>query len=233
MRLVPALRALGLLVSLGLPWSALALEAPLEDEAPRRLPQLAVEVGGFMSRMQHPSTLIPTSRQQTRTVESRNNAVRLTGGIHFNILRGSGRDDVWWINGIDWYFANAVDVLAFRPGLEKRLSLSRRLTLGVAAFGGAAEVSVPTGQINQNQPTDPGGGLSPGDNFYEGRARKWIFGAGGMASLQYSFGRIVYTRVQAGYTQYFQKADDFRVGSEGFSVSLSGPFAGALLGASF
>jgi hypothetical protein len=234
MRLTLALRSVGLLVSLGLPSSALAQEAPPLEEAPLRPPQLAVEVGGFMSRMQHPTTFVPTSRDLVRTVEARNSAPRLTGGIHFNLLRGSGRSDLWWVNGVDWYFANDVEVLAFRPGLEKRFSLARRLTLGVGAFGGAAEVSVPTGQISQNGPGDPTSGPNLGDRFFEARAKKWIFGAGGMASLHYSFGRIVYTRVQAGYTQYFKKAEDFQVNSDlaGFSVSLSGPFAGALVGVS-
>jgi hypothetical protein len=54
-----------------------------------------------------------------------------------------------------------------------------------------------------------------------------------MASIHYSFGRWVYTRVQAGYTQYFNKADGFASSAtDTFSVSLSGPFAGVLLGLS-
>lgn len=234
MRLTPALCSLGLLASLGLPSSALAEDVPSPEEAPRRPPQLAVEVGGFMSRMEHPTTFVPTARDLVRTVPSRASAVRLTGGVHFNLVRGSDRSDLWWVNGVDWYFADDVEVLAFRPGLEKRLSLTRRLTLGLGAFGGAAEVSVPTGQISQNLPGDPTTGPMLGPDFYEARAKKWIFGAGGMASLHYTFGRVVYTRLQAGYTQYFQRAEGFQVNSdlEGFSVSLSGPFAGALLGVS-
>ncbi|WP_171818250.1 hypothetical protein [Pyxidicoccus fallax] len=228
MRLTAVMRSLGLLVSLGLSSSALAQEVP-GDEAPRRSPQLAVEVGGSLARMNHPSTFVPTTRNMTREVESRASAVRLTGGLHFNLRRGAGRNDLWWVNGVDWYLGDDVDVLAFRPGLEKRFVLARRLTLGVAAYGSAAEVSVPTGQINQ----DPGGGPTMGDSFYEGRARKWIFGAGGMASLQFAITRVLYTRLQGGYTQFFKKAEDFNVGTEGFAVSLSGPFAAALVGVSF
>ncbi|MFP2927052.1 hypothetical protein ACLESO_17990 [Pyxidicoccus sp. 3LG] len=231
MKLTPALCSLGLLVSLGLPSSASATEPlPPEDARP---PQLAVEVGGSLSRMQHGVTQVPTLRAQFKTVESRDSAARLSGGLHFNLLRGSNRDDLWWTNGVDWYFANDVQVLSFRPGLEKRFSLSQRLTLGVAAFGAASEVSLPTGQISMNGPDDPNNGLQLGSDYYEGRDRQWVFGAGGVASLHVNLGRVLYTRLQAGYTQYFQKADAFLVAnSDSFSISLSGPFAGAFLGVS-
>ncbi|WP_164019619.1 hypothetical protein [Pyxidicoccus trucidator] len=234
MRIAPTLCSLGLLVSLGLPLAASAADAPPEEEAPRRPPQFAVELGGFITRMEHPTALVPTTRALVRTVEPRNTAVRLSGGLHFNILRGSNRNDLWWINGVDWYFADDVQVLAFRPGLEKRFPLTRELTLGVAAFGSGAEVSLPTGRISQNQPDDPNNGPMLGDNYYEARTQRWIFGAGGLASFHYSFGRWVYMRVQGGYTQYFKKAEGFEGNStlNQFSVSLSGPFAGAMLGLS-
>lgn len=236
MRIAPALCSLGLLVSLGVPGSARAEDVPaLPMEEPQgRPPQLAVEVGGSFTRLLHPSALIPMTTVLTKPLEARHSAVRLTGGIHFNILRGSNRDDLWWVNGVDWYLADDVQVLSFRPGLEKRFPLAKRLTLGVGAFGGAAEVSLPTGQIQQNQPGDPTTGPTLGRNFSENRARKWVFGAGGVASLHYSFGRWVYARGQAGYTQYFKKAEDFGLSAPGdsFSVSLSGPFAGLLLGLS-
>jgi hypothetical protein len=233
MRVAPALCSAGLLVSLGLPTAALAEEAP-QQESSERPPQLAVELGGAFSRMEHPTGLVPSSRAQVRTVEARNNAARLSGGLHFNILRGSDRNDWWWINGVDWYLADDVQVLAFRPGLEKRFSLSRRLTLGVGAYGSGADVSLPTGRIAQNNPYDPNTGPMLGDDYYEARTRRWVFGAGGVASLHYSFGRWVYMRVQGGYTQYFKKAEGFEGTStlNAFSVSLSGPYGGALLGLS-
>jgi hypothetical protein len=236
MRITPALCSLGLLVSLGVPASALAEDVPPPppmEEPQGRPPQLAVEVGGSFTRMEHPAALIPKTAALTKPLDARHNAVRLSGGLHFNLVRGSNREDLWWINGVDWYFADDVQVLSFRPGLEKRFALGKRLTLGVGAFGGAAEVSLPTGLIQRNNPGDPTTGPTLGSGFSENRDRKWVFGAGGMASLHYSFGRWVYTRVQAGYTQYFNKADDFASSStDAFSVSLSGPFAGALLGLS-
>ncbi|MFP2911594.1 hypothetical protein ACLESD_42525 [Pyxidicoccus sp. 3LFB2] len=233
MRITPALCSVGLLLSLGLPRAASA-DVPPPEEPARRPPQLAVEVGGFITRLEHPTALVPTSRAMVRTVEPRNSAARLSGGLHFNLVRGSDRNDLWWINGVDWYLADDVQVLAFRPGLEKRFSLSRRLTLGVGAYGSAAEVSLPTGRISQNMPGDPTTGPTLGDNFYEARTRRWVFGAGGLASLQYSFGRWVYVRAQGGYSHYFKKAEGFEGNStlNQFSVSLSGPFAGALLGLS-
>jgi len=234
MQIAPTLCSVGLMVSLGLPLAASAEDTPPQEEASSRPPQLAVELGGFITRMEHPTALVPTSRALVRTVESRDSAVRLSGGLHFNILRGSDRNDLWWINGVDWYFANDVQVLAFRPGLEKCFRLSRRLLLGVGAYGSAAEVSLPTGRISQNLPNDPNTGPMLGDDFFEARTQRWIFGAGGVASLHYSFGRWVYMRVQGGYTQYFKKAEGFEGNStlNQFSVSLSGPFAGALLGLS-
>ncbi len=240
MRIASALCSVGLLVSLGLPTAASAADTPPGEAAdtppgetaPPRPPQLAVEVGGFFTRLEHPTALVPTSRAQLRTVEARHNAMRLSGGLHFNLLRGEGRNDVWWINGVDWYFADDVQVLAFRPGLEKRFALARRLTLGVGAYGSGAEVSLPTGRITQNLPSDPNNGPMLGDDFFEARTQRWIFGAGGVASLHYAFGRWVYMRVQGGYTQYFKKAEGFEGNStvNAFSVSLSGPYAGAVLG---
>ncbi|MCP3144496.1 hypothetical protein [Pyxidicoccus xibeiensis] len=232
MRLTPALCSVGLLVSLGLSSPALAEGLPGE-QTERRPPQLSVEVGGSVTRMNHASTQIPSFRQEFKPVESRASAPRLSGGLHFNILRGSNRDDLWWTNGVDWYFANDVQVLSFRPGLEKRFPLSQRLTLGVAAFGAASEVSLPTGVISQNLPDDPNNGPQLGTDYFQARDKRWIFGAGGVASLQVGFGRFVYTRLQAGYTQYFRQAKGFVVTtSDSFSISLSGPFAGALVGVS-
>ena len=235
MKLDSALCSLGLMVSLGLPASALAEDAPPPPQSDgnyARPPQLAVEVGGSLTRMEHPAAFIARTAVLTKPLDARHNAVRLSGGLHFNLVRGSNRDDWWWINGVDWYFADDVQVLSFRPGLEKRFSLGKQLTLGVGAYGGAAEVSLPTGHIQFNQP-EPNGPVQ-GSGFSENRARQWVFGAGGVTSLQYSFGRWVYSRVRVGYTQYFQKAEGFGDGatSDNFSVSLSGPFAGALLGLS-
>jgi hypothetical protein len=232
MKTIPTARALGLLLSLGLPLSSAAQDAPQDESAWGRLPQVAVEVGGSWSRIQHPGTYVPTSRDLVRWVDGRVGAARLSGGLHFNILRGSQRDDLWWTNGVDWYLTGDVEVLAFRPGLEKRFKLGKRLTLGVSAFGGAAEVSVPTGRITQDIPNDPNGAPQYQPRYYEAKSKKWIFGAGAAGSLQANFGRFVYTRVQAGYTQYFKRAEDFAVSSDlqGFSVSLSGPWAGAAVG---
>lgn len=233
MTATPTPRTLGLLLSLGLclPATAAAQAQP-GDEGWHRPPQLAVELGGSWSRMVHPSTYVPTSRDLVRTVDARNGAMRLSGGLHFNILRGSDRNDLWWTNGVDWYLSGGdIEVLAFRPGLEKRFSLSRRLTLGVSAFGSAAEVAVPTGRMTTQQP-DPGGAPQFEPNYYEAKAKKWVFGGGAAGALHLHFGRFLYTRVQAGYTQYVKKAEGFQVSSdlEGFSVSLSGPWAGALVG---
>lgn len=235
MRIAPALCSLGLLVSLGVPAAALAEDAAAPADADgnyARPPQLAVEVGGSFTRLEHPAAFVARTAVLTKPLDARHNAVRLSGGLHFNLVRGADRDDLWWMNGVDWYFADDVQVLSFRPGLEKRFSLAKRLTLGVGAYGGAAEVSLPTGHIQMNQPEPNGPTL--GSDFSQNRARKWLFGAGGVASLHYSFGRWVYSRVQVGYTQYFNKAEDFGDGatSDGFSISLSGPFAGVLLGLS-
>jgi hypothetical protein len=227
----PTLRALGLLVSLGLPLSAAASDAPREDEGWSRIPQLAIEVGGSWSQMRHPTTYVPARFNEVRQVHAREGAARLSGGLHFNLLRGSGRSDFWWTNGVDWYLAGGdVEVLAFRPGLEKRFSLSRKLTLGVSAFGGIAEVAVPTGRLLQN--LDPTGAPIFQEGFSEAKAARWIFGAGAAGALQANFGRFVYTRVQVGYTHFFQKAEGFEAspGQESFSVSLSGPMAGASIG---
>lgn len=233
MKTTPALPALGLLLTLGLPVSAAAQDAPQEESAWGRLPQVAIEVGGSWSRIQHPGTYVPTSRDLVRWVDGRIGAARLSGGLHFNVLRSSQRDDLWWTNGVDWYLTGGdVEVLSFRPGLEKRFKLSQRLTLGLSAFGGAAEVSVPTGRIMQNIPNDPNGAPQFEPQFSEAKSKKWIFGAGAAGALQANFGRFLYTRVQAGYTQYFNRAEGFGVSSdlEGFSVSLSGPWAGAAVG---
>ncbi|WP_050989218.1 hypothetical protein [Corallococcus macrosporus] len=233
MSVTRAMRPLGLLVSACLPAPALGAEPPLEQEAPPPPPQLAVEVGGTLSPMRHPATEVPTMRSRVKTVSARNGAARLSGGIHFNLLRDFDRSDWWWTNGIDWYLAGGdVQVLALRPGLEKRFSLTRNVTLGVSAFGSAAEVSLPTGQIGQAQPGDPGYSPIGGSNFYEGRMRKWGFGAGGLAAVQVRLGRYVHARVHGGYTHYFAKPDGLQPTPEAepFTVSLDGPFAGALLG---
>lgn len=227
----PALRALGLLVSLGLPLSAAASDEAGAPEGWSRVPQLAIELGGSWSQMRHPTTYVPSRFNEFRQVHAREGAARLSGGLHFNLLRGSGRSDLWWTNGLDWYLAGGdVDVLAFRPGLEKRFSLSRRLTLGVSAFAGIAEVTVPTGRVLQN--VDPTGAPIAQQGFSEAKAGRWIFGAGAAGALQAHFGRFVYTRLQVGYMQYFQKAEGFEAspGNEDFSVSLSGPMAGATIG---
>ncbi|QDE83087.1 hypothetical protein BHS07_16805 [Myxococcus xanthus] len=228
-----AVSTFGLLVSACLCSPALGAAPSPEQEATLPPPQLAVEVGGTLSPMRHPATEVPTLRSRVKTVNARSGAARLSGGLHFNLVRGSERSDWWWTNGIDWYLAGGdVQVLALRPGLEKRFSLTRNVTLGVSAFGSAAEVSLPTGQIGQVQPGEPGYTPIGGNNFYEGRIRKWAFGAGGLAALQVKLSRYVHARVHGGYTHYFEQADGLQPTPDAaaFTVSLDGPFAGALLG---
>ncbi|NVJ13044.1 hypothetical protein [Myxococcus sp. AM010] len=220
MSVTRAVCTVGMLVSACLSAQAVGAAPPPEQEATLPPPQLAVEVGGTLSPMRHPATEVPTLRSRVKTVSARKGAARLSGGLHFNLVRGSERSDWWWTNGIDWYLAGGdVQVLALRPGLEKRFSLTRIVTLGVSAFGNAAEVSLPTGRIGDN-------------NFYEGRMRKWSFGAGGLAAIQLKLGRYVHARMHGGYTHYFEKAGGLRPTPEAapFTVSLDGPFAGALLG---
>ncbi|AKQ66620.1 putative lipoprotein [Myxococcus hansupus] len=230
MSLIRAVCTVSVLVSSTLSSVALAAEPPEEAGPP---PQLSVEVGGTLATMRHPATEVPTIRSQVRTVNARRSAARLSGGLHFNLVRGSDRSDWWWTNGIDWYLAGGdVQVLALRPGLEKRFTLTRSLTLGVSAFGSAAEASLPTGRVNALRPGDPGYRPVGGNNLYEGRMRKWAFGAGGLVALQLQLSRLVHARVHGGYTHYFREADGLRSTAEAepFTVRLNGPFAGALVG---
>lgn len=62
--------------------------------------------------------------------------------------------------------------------------------------------------------------------------RKWAFGAGGLAALQLQVSRYVHARLHGGYTHYFAKAGGIQPTPDAapFTVSLDGPFAGALLG---
>ncbi|WP_426751881.1 hypothetical protein [Myxococcus sp. Y35] len=233
MSVIRVVCTVSVLVSSSLSPAALATEASEESRAPGLPPQLAVEVGGTLAPMRHPATQVPTLRSRVRTVDARRGAARLSGGIHFNLVRNFDRSDWWWTNGIDWYLAGGdVQVLALRPGLEKRFMLTRSLTLGLSMFGSAAEVSLPTGRINALQPGDPGYRPLDGINFYEGRMRKWALGAGGLVALQLQLARHVHGRIHGGYTHYFREAAGLRPtpDTEPFAVELQGPFAGALLG---
>ncbi|WP_426746148.1 hypothetical protein VZQ01_38820 [Myxococcus faecalis] len=232
-----SLYGLGLLMAWGpvSPAFADTPPPPPEPEQERRIPQVAVDVGGGWGRMQHPTTDIPGLRNEVRTVGARANAVRLAGGIHFNMVRGSGRTDWWWTNGVDWYLlGDDVQVLALRPGLEKRLSITDSLSLGVSLFGAASEVSLATGRISANIPGTGGGDPVIDGRYFQARSRKWIFGGGAGAALQYQLNRWFHTRMQVGYTQFVSQAKNFQVspvkGPDSFSVSLSGPWAAAYVG---
>lgn len=227
---------IGLCLTLGPAFMAGASVPPeTESGMAQRPPQLSVEFGGSLGRIQHPTAYMLDWRDQTSTLGARASATRLAGGLHFNMVRGSDRSDWWWTNGVEWYLTgDDLEVLAIRPGFEKRFSLTGKLLLGLNLFGAASEVSLSSGRMSATRPDDGATNPDPNSAFFQRRIRKWTFGGGGSAALQYQFSRWVHTRVNVGYTQYVKQAKSFGLVADSepdtFAVSLSGPWAAAYVG---
>lgn len=227
---------IGMLLTLG-PAFAAGASAPPEPESgmAQRPPQVSVEFGGSWGRMQHPTAYMLDWRNQTSMLGARASSTRLSGGLHFNMVRSSGRSDWWWTNGVDWYLTgDELQVLSVRPGFEKRFTLTGKVLLGLNLYGAASEVSLASGRMFATVPPDGTPNPDPDSAFFQRRVRKWTFGGGGSAALHYQLSRWVHTRVNVGYTQYVKQAKSFGMvadtAPDTFSVSLSGPWAAAYVG---
>ncbi|NTX13614.1 hypothetical protein HUA76_22660 [Myxococcus sp. CA056] len=228
----------GLLFALGPAFTAGASSSPpgTASDMAQRPPQLSVEFGGSWARVQHPTAYMLDWRDRTSTLGARASAMRLAGGLHFNMVRSSDRSDWWWTNGVEWYLTGGdLQVLSVRPGFEKRFALTGKLLLGLSLFGAASEVSLASGRMFATEP-DGTAAPEPDSGAFQRRVRKWTFGGGGSAALQYQLNRWVHTRVNVGYTQYVKQARNFGMVADSepdtFSVSLSGPWAAAYVGVS-
>ncbi|MCP3169735.1 hypothetical protein [Myxococcus qinghaiensis] len=227
---------IGMLLTLG-PAFAAGASAPPEAESgmAQRPPQVSVEFGGSLGRMRHPTAYMLDWRNETSMLGARASSTRLSGGLHFNMVRSSGRSDWWWTNGVDWYLTgDELQVLSVRPGFEKRFTLTGKLLLGLNLYGAASEVSLASGRMFATVPPDGTANPDPDSAFFQRRVRKWTFGGGGSAALHYQLSRWVHTRVNVGYTQYVKQAKSFGMvadtAPDTFSVSLSGPWAAAYVG---
>jgi hypothetical protein len=204
---------------------------------------LSLELGGAWGAMKNPAAeLFPTPGGRPRATRARAMAPSGSLGLHFDLSRSFGLRDFWETNTLDWYFADNLHTVALRLGVEKRFHLYRRLSLGLGAFGAAGDVSVGTGRLATTTTTTTTTDENTGETQTETEkktselwAHAWVFGAGGQAFLHYTLSPAVYLRLQAGYTHYLDPAKRFtsrgRVYERpGFSVSLSGPSVGLLLG---
>ncbi len=238
-------RVLGLLVVvLTLRWGSAAASVAQEPEPPHAPEQswVALEAGGAGATLRHQAAALAQFDGDTlRAVSARSMAPRLSLGVHFGLGRLLGVRGLWETNTLDWYFSRGVRAVGFRVGAEKHLALSRDLSLGLGAFGAAADVSLNTMQLTGFEPRSSASANGP-RSFTEGvseeRAHQWLLGTGGTLALHLHVDGSVYVRAQVGYAHYFQEASQFRTGDAvhtwpGFSVSLSGPSAGLLMGAGF
>jgi hypothetical protein len=237
-------RALGLLVV----WAVLrggsaAASVAQELEAPSAPEQswLALEAGGAAATMRHRAVALASYGGDTlREVPDRTMTPRLSLGVHFGLGRLLGVRGLWETNTVDWYFARGVRAFALRAGAEQHLALGRNVSLGLGAFGAAADVSLNTLELTgmpSRRPASEGAAPFP-ERVSEQRAHQWLFGTGATLALHLHLEGSVYVRAQAGYVHYLQEASRFRAEDTvhtwpGFSVSLSGPSAGLLMGAGF
>ena len=225
-----------LLGLMGLPAVALAEDAPPDPSALK----VALDLGGTVGPMRHPaSTLPPSPLGDDRYTPARESAARVTVGAQVALSQFFNVSNLWESNTLDWYLAGKLRAFSLRMGLEKEFPLSRRFSLGLAAHGAAAEVSMGTSESTfvdapNESPTNPDS-LPPADAVGELRAHQWLYGLGGTVSLLVLTDSPVYFRLQAGYIQYFDKAQRFELRGRdvtpvGFAVSLSGPSGGLSVG---
>jgi hypothetical protein len=222
-----------LLGALLLPAMARAEDAPPPMDTSSS--KVALDLGGTLGALRHPATeLPPTTLGLRRTTSDRDSATRVTFGTRLALSQFFNVDSVWESNVLDWYLAGNLRIFSVRVGVEKELALSRRFALGLGLHGAAAEASFGTGETFTNSPEFPNEGPGP-DTVGELRANQWLFGMGATASLLVLTRGPLFLRLQSGYTWYPSKAQHFTARHkdytpEGFSVTLSGPFAGASVG---
>jgi hypothetical protein len=229
-----ALLSCALLVGLTtLPSAAVAQEPP---PPPEDFPaKVALDFGGTLGALRHPAASLPPSPIGIpRSTPDQASAARMTFGVALALGQFFPVENLWESNSLDWYFAGDLRVFSVRLGLEKELPLSRRFSLGLAVHGAVAEASIGTGETVFNAPSIPDSGPGP-DSVDELRANQWLFGVGASASLLILTNSPIYFRLQAGYTQYLDKAHHFETRGkdytpEGFSMSLSGPLGGVSAG---
>lgn len=235
-RLLTLLTSTLLLGLVGLPAVALAEDGPPDASSLK----VGLELGGSLGPMRHPASALPPSPLgDSRYAPARDLVGRVTVGTQLSLSQFFNVSSLWENNTLDWYLAGKLRVFSFRVGLEKELPLSPRFSLGLAAHGAGAEVSMGTGETTfvpapNESPSSPDSSPSS-EAVGELRAHEWLFGLGGTVSLLMLTDSPIYFRLQAGYTQYFDKAQHFEVHGKdftpvGFAVSLSGPSGGLSVG---
>jgi hypothetical protein len=226
-----------LLLGLGM-LPAVALAENISPDTPSL--KLALDLGGTVGPMRHPaSTLPPSPLGDDRYTPARKSAARVTVGTQVALSQFFNVSNLWETNTLDWYLAGRLRAFSLRIGLEKEVPLSPRFSLGLAAHGAAAEVSMGTSETTfvdapNESPTNPDS-TPPANAVGELRAHQWLYGLGGTVSLLVLTDSPVYFRLQAGYLQYFDKAQHFELHGKditpvGFAVSLSGPSGGLSVG---